>query len=115
MSPFTRLQRAEEGIGIMRTLESVTPLAQIDPSILQIFNPEEIVRSLAAINGAPLRMLRTPEQIAMLKQMQAQQQQAAALLEAAPVAAQTAKTLAEAQQIESQGQPAFVPSYAAGR
>lgn len=96
-SPLSRLARAEEGVAIMRTLEAVTPWAQMDPTVMDAFDPEAAVRALASVNGAPQKILRTPEAIAALKEGRAQQQQAAALLEAAPVASGVAKDIAALQ------------------
>lgn len=99
VSPLNRSQRAEEGVAILRTLESVVPLAQIDPSVMMIFNPEQIARELAEINGVPAKILRSKEQIDEMKNQQAEQAQAQALLQAAPIAANSAKTLAETAQV----------------
>lgn len=102
VSPLNRAQRAEEGVAIMRTLESVTPLAQIDPSVMMIFKPEEIARELSEINGVPARILRSPEEVEAMKAEQQQAMQAQQLLQAAPVMANAAKTLAETQQLAGQ-------------
>ena len=102
VSPLNRAQRAEEGVAILRTLEAVTPLAQIDPRVMMIFKPEEIARELSEINGVPAKILRSKEE---MEEMVAQEQQAAeaqALLAAAPVAANSAKTLVEAQALAGQ-------------
>ena len=108
VSPLNRSQRAEEGVAILRTLESVVPLAQIDPSIMMIFNPEMIARELAEINGVPAKILRSKEEVEGMKQQQAQQAEAQALLQAAPIAANSAKTLAETAALAGQ-QPAALP------
>jgi hypothetical protein len=84
-------------VAILRTLESVAPLAQIDPSVMMIFDPEMIARELSEINGVPAKILRTKEQVAAMKEEQAQAAQAQQLLAAAPVLASSAKNLAETQ------------------
>jgi hypothetical protein len=99
VSPLNRAQRAEEGVAILRTLEAVAPLAQIDPSVMMIFKPEEIARELSEINGVPAKILRSQEEVEQLKQAQAQEAEAQAILQAAPVAASSAKTLAETAQL----------------
>ena len=99
VSPLNRAQRADEGVAILRTLESITPLAQIDPSVMLVFDPEAIARELADINGVPAKVMRTPEQIEALKEQQAEQQQAAALLQAAPIVSKSAKEMAQAQSL----------------
>ena len=108
VSPLNRAQRAEEGVAIMRTLEAVAPLAQIDPGVMDIFRPDEIARELAEINGVPAKILRSKEEVAMIKEEQAQAAEAQQLLAAAPVAASTAKTLAETQALAG-NVPAALP------
>lgn len=104
-SPMVRAQRAEEGVGILRTLEGITPLAQIDPTVLDGIDPDETLRALADVNGVPQKVLRTREAIAAIRQGRAGQAQAAQLLEAAPVASKVASDLASIQQ--KAGQAAF--------
>lgn len=108
VSPLNRAQRAEEGVAILRTLESVTPLAQIDPSVMMIFNPEMIARELSEINGVPAKVLRSREEIEAMKMEQAQQAEAQQLLQAAPVVANSAKALAETASMAGQV-PAALP------
>lgn len=106
-SPLTRAQRAEDGVAIMRTFEALAPMAQIDPNVLMTFDPVKAARELAEINGVPPRVMRTEEEIAAMKAKQAEEAQMAQVLQAAPVAADTAKTMLEAQAMAAQGQPAI--------
>jgi hypothetical protein len=73
VSPLNLAQRADEGVAILRTLESVAPLAQIDPSVMDAFDAPAVARD------------------------RANAQQAQALLQAAPVVSSSAKDLAQAQ------------------
>ena len=98
-SPLAKAQRADEGVAIMRTLEAVTPLAQIDPAVLKVFDPIEIARELSDINGVPQKLLRSPEKIRELEEQEAAALQAQQLLQAAPVVTQSMKGLMEAQQL----------------
>jgi hypothetical protein len=108
VSPLNRAQRAEEGVAILRTLEAVTPLAQLDPSVMMIFKPDEIARELSEINGVPAKILRSKEEIETMKFEQAQQAEAQQLLQAAPVIANSAKTLTETAALAGQV-PAALP------
>jgi hypothetical protein len=108
VSPLNRSQRAEEGVAILRTLESVVPLAQLDPNVMLRFNPDMIVKELAEINGVPAKILRSDEEVQAILAQQQQQIQAQQLLEAAPIAASSAKTLAETAALAGQ-QPAALP------
>lgn len=109
VSPLNRAQRAEDGVAILRTFESVAPLAQVDPSVMMAFNLPQAARELAQINGVPAKILRSEKEIEEAKQQQQQSMGMQQLLEAAPIAAQTAKTLAETQSLASQGIPAISP------
>lgn len=113
VSPLNRAQRADEGVAILRTLESVIPLAQADPRVMMVFDPEAIARELASINGVPAKVLRSKQQV---EDMMAEQQQAAeaqALLQAAPVVSRSARDLAQAQSLAgaapSQVAPGILP------
>lgn len=99
VSPLNRAQRSEEGIAILRTLESMTPLAQVDPTVLDVFDAELVARELAEINGVPVKVMRTPDQVKAMKQQQSQAAQAQQLLAAAPVVSSSVKDLAQAQSL----------------
>lgn len=113
-SPLSRAQRAQDGVAIMQTLEAMAPMAQIDPSVMMIFDPEAVARELSDINGVPAKVLRSREEVKAMKQAAQAQQQAAALLQAAPVASGVVKDLAQAQSMAgaapSQQAPALMPA-----
>lgn len=109
VSPLNRAQRAEDGVAILRTFESIAPLAQIDPNVMLAFDSVKAARELAEINGVPAKIIRSDDEIKALQDQQAEAAQAAQLLEAAPIAADTAKTIMETQQMASQGSPAVMP------
>ena len=113
VSPLNRAQRAEEGVAIMNTLQAIAPLAQIDPKVMMVFDPQAVARELADINGVPAKVLRSPEQIQAMDDQAAQAQQAQQLLAAAPVASGVVKDLAQAQSLAganpAQQAPAIFP------
>jgi hypothetical protein len=96
-SPMRRAMRASEAIAITRTLESVIPLAQVDQSVLDSYDLNEMARELGEINGVPAKCLRDAEAIKAMKDQRATDAQAQQLLEAAPVVSQTAANLAKMQ------------------
>lgn len=105
-SPLTRAQRAEEGVGILRTFEAAATVAQFDPSAVKVLKGSDAIRELAEINGMPANLLYSKEEVAEMDAAQAQQAQLQQILAAAPVVADTANTLAQAEQIErAAGQP----------
>lgn len=109
-SPLNKAQRAEEGVAIMNTLQAITPLAQINPAVMDVFNPIEIAREIAEINGVPAKVLRTPEEMDALNAQKAQAAQAQQLLAAAPVASGVVKDLAQAQSMAAANPTTQVPA-----
>lgn len=105
VSPMTRAARSEEAVSILRTFETLAPMAQVDPSVFERFNMDEIPAIVSEVNGVPERALKDPEEVEADKEAQAAQQALGQVLEAAPVAAETAKTLAEAQAASQQPAP----------
>ena len=106
-SPLTRAMRAEEGVGILRTLEFVsqaaTQVAAADQDrarkIVQKVNYERALDRIAELNGAPADIMFTDDEVADMEAGQQQQVEAQQMLQAAPVIADTVKTLAEAQNV----------------
>lgn len=98
-SPLAQMQKAETGAAILRTWESVTPLAQTPEGAkaMRVFNIQEAVLELARSNGFPSKALRSKEEIAEEDEAAASAEQAAQMVEAAPVVSQSIKSLAEAQ------------------
>jgi hypothetical protein len=101
VSPLSRAMKAEEGVGILRTLEMVQPIAAVDPSVMDNFDTDEITRILADTNGAPQRILRSQDAIASLREQRGQQQQVQMLIDNAPQAADAALKVS---QIAASGQ-----------
>lgn len=104
-SPLNRAQRSDEGVAILRTLESLAPLAQIDPTVMMVFDPDAVARELAEINGVPVKVMRTKDQVAAMQEQQASAQQAQQLLAAAPVVSSSVKDLAQAQSLAGNAPP----------
>jgi hypothetical protein len=101
-SPLTRMQQSEEVGGIMRTLESVLPLMQLDPQIADNFDFDSMTRILARSNGAPVAIMKSLEMVEGIRAQRAEQQDAqnqAAMLEPASNAA---KNVAQAQKFRSE-------------
>jgi len=96
-SPLNQAQRAGEGLAIQRTLESVTPLAQTKPEVLDRFNFDKITKELADINGLKAELMFSDDEMAEMNAQKAQSAEAEQLLNAAPVVANSAKAFAETQ------------------
>ncbi|KAG1061271.1 hypothetical protein G6F40_018023 [Rhizopus arrhizus] len=88
--------RAEEGANVLRWAEASSPFIQAAPNAARAMNAEAIVRGLGDVFSVPQKYMRTEEEVAEQDAAAMQHQQAAQLLEAAPVAAGAAKDLTAA-------------------
>lgn len=105
-SPLALAQRADEGVGIMRSIEMMGPLAQFDNGrSMRRINTDKTMQRVWEINGAPADLLHTDEELAAKDEQEAQAVQAQQMLEAAPIAAQAAKTMSEANAISNKAGP----------
>ena len=98
-SPMSRMQRAEELVGVQRTMELLAPFAQIDPTVLDIFDRDELARLTAEVSGVPTPVLRSPETLRQIRAERAAQEQQAQMLQAAQPIAGAMKDAAQAQSL----------------
>jgi len=112
-SPLDRLRRSAEGIGIQRTLQTVIPLAQIDPTIVDNFDLDEVAHSITEIEGAPHKILKTTDERDAARQAKQQMQQLQAGLEMAKTGGDAAKNIVpavgQAAAIVGNGQAGALP------
>lgn len=97
-SPITRAMKAEENVGLFRTIEGLGPISKINPNVMRRFNWDEIASGMAANNGLPAKWVYSDEEMAEMQEREAAQQQLQEILAAAPVAAQAAEAAANVQQ-----------------
>lgn len=97
-SPLNQLAKSDDAVAVVRTLEAVTPMAQIDPSVLDGFRIPQMARVIGTANGIPASCLATDDEMAAKDASRAEAAQAQALMQAAPIAGKTALDLAKAQQ-----------------
>lgn len=90
-NPLTRIQRAGAAVGILRTMEGLLPLVEVNPAILDVFDQDEVARTLADANGMPTKLSRDPKAVEQIRAERAQQQAAMQAVEAAPQLASAAK------------------------
>ena len=90
------MQRAEELVGVQRSMEILTPFAQLDPTIYDVFNTERLARLTAEVSGVPVEALNSPDEVAAIRANRAQQEQAAAMVGAAQPLAGALKDVAQA-------------------
>lgn len=98
-SPLSKAQRAEEVSGIIRTMETISPFAQIDPAVMDIFNVDEIARITAEVNGVPFSAMKSEQVIEEERAARAEQQQQQQAVQAAEPVAGAVKDMAEVQEL----------------
>lgn len=114
VSPLARAQLAGEAQAVVRLYQSVLPLAQADPSIMDNIDNDVGVAVLARGYAVPAKLLRGPEKVAALRQSRQQKEQMAQGLAMAHVAAGAAKDGAQAGKSVSQARLASAQAEAAG-
>lgn len=98
-SELARSQKLGDAQAIVQTMGIVGQAAQMDPSVLNVFDTNKMVRKIAEINGVPADCIRSVEEVAAIQQQQAQQQAMQQAMNNAPQVASAAKDAAQAQQI----------------
>lgn len=101
-SPMSRMQRAEELVGVQRTMELLAPFAQIDPTVLDIFDRDALARLTAEVSGVPTPVLRTPDQLEQLRRQRQEQEAQAQQLAAVQPLAGAMKDVAQANALLTQ-------------
>lgn len=100
-SPAARLMEAEEAEGIVRTFEFASGAANAFPEILDNLDPDEALRRLGEIFGAPISVFADNETVNTIRQVKQQQLEQQQQLEAAKQGGQAAKDISQAQ-VQSQ-------------
>jgi len=93
-SPLSRVQKAEEASGLLRTLESTLNYVNVtgDRAPLDHFNFDVITPALADINAVPVKWMNGKETITKKRQQRQKAQQEQQAIDAAPSMASIAKT-----------------------
>ncbi len=94
-SPMSRLQKAEEAAGTMRTIQWASEIAGVtqDPSVMDVFDFDVIIPDLAEANAMPVRHMASPEKIAAKRDSRAQAAQAQQASDVLPAVAGMAKAM----------------------
>lgn len=96
-SPLTAARKAIQVAGFSRSLEVITPLASVQPEILDNFDGDAIVRDLPEAFNMPDKWLRPQQAVEDLRQQRSDQQAAQAGVAAAAPVAGAIKDIASAQ------------------
>lgn len=97
VSPAKRMMQAEEVQGIMTTWEFAGNLAGAAPDIIDHLDPDETIKRLAELTGAPSEIIRDLQSVKAIRSARQQMQQQMAMLEAERSASESARNYAQAE------------------
>jgi hypothetical protein len=95
-APLNRLQKAEKGVAISRTLEALAPVAQVNPKVYDRFNMSNIAKTMGEVNGVPADCMYTDDEMKEIEGQNNERQELGDVLEAAPIAGKVALDLSKA-------------------
>ncbi len=98
-SPLARAMRAQDGVAIARTLESMPTAIGIDPNAAYVLDVSESLRELAEINGVPAKLMRDKEAIAAILEQQQADEAVRDVVAAAPDVSKAALNAAQAESL----------------
>lgn len=99
-NPLSRMQLADQALGVERTIQSMLPISEIAPEIMDRVDWNEYSDIMRESNGAPAKLFKSDEEMEALNEAKAQQEQLAAIVEAAPSVAGAVKDIATAQALQ---------------
>lgn len=102
-SPLARAQKSGQLMTVTRLFESMVPLFQAKPDLLDNMNTDETFRYFHHLLDAPPQILNDKDSVEQQRQQRAEQQQAMMEAEQAQQESQSMKNVAEAQRAKQQG------------
>jgi len=100
VSPMSRAQRAGEAVAVLRSMELAAGMAGIDPGIVDNLDGDQAFRIAAEANGLPASALRTPEQVAAVREQRQAMQALAAGAQLAPGLAKATRDISAAASVQ---------------
>jgi hypothetical protein len=96
-SPASRAQTGVKAMTMGRFVQELIPLAQIDPTVMDVVNFDMYTKELAIARGVTRTILRTDADVTAMREQRAQEKQMEAVATMAEPATKAVKNLAEAQ------------------
>lgn len=96
-APLNRMQKAEELVGVQRSIEILTPLAQIRPDVFDAIDFDKFTQKVLEVNGVPAEVMRSMEEIQGMRQQTQQMQQMQQMAATAEPVSSAVKNLAQAE------------------
>lgn len=102
-NPMLKGQRMDSVNSAVNMMGFLSQFAQIDPSIVNTVNADKLFRYIQENMNVPAHVLNTPDEVQAQNEADAQQQQLAAMVNAAPQVGKAMKDMATAEQITNGG------------
>ena len=103
-SPIARAQKSNQMFTVSRLFESLAPLFQVKPELLDNMNTDETFRYFHHLLDAPPQIMNEKEEVAQVRQERQEQQQAQMEAEQAKQESEAARNVAEAGKANREGQ-----------
>lgn len=100
-NPLARMQRSEDALAAEKTLQSLLPLAQFDPSVVDRIDLKEYGNIVREANGAPQRLFKAEDVLQAEQEAKAQSAQLQQIVDSAPQVAGAIKDISQAQSFET--------------
>ena len=103
-SPIARAQKSNQMFTVSRLFESLAPLFQVKPELLDNMNTDETFRYFHHLLDAPPQIMNEKEEVEQVRQERQEQQQAQMEAEQAKQESEAARNVAEAGKANREGQ-----------
>lgn len=99
-SPLAKLQQSADSDALTRTINTMIPFIQSDPTIMDAIDSDKTMQHIAEINGLPASLMRTADEIAQIRQNRQMQQQAGQTAEALKMASEANLNFSKSASLE---------------
>jgi len=96
-NPLSLMQKSNEALGAEKTIQSLLPISQIDPTILDNVDWAKYAEILRKANGAPVGLFKSPDVIEAEQAQKKEMSDMQGLAQMAPQMAGAVKDIAQAQ------------------
>jgi hypothetical protein len=96
MGPAARAQQGQKANAISRVFQDMVPFAQVNPDVMDVFDFDKVAEEICRARGTPRGILRSPKDIAALREQKQKMQAASQAAQIAEPASNAIKNLASA-------------------
>lgn len=96
VSPAAKAQEALKGTAMTRYLQELLPLAQVDPSVLDVIDLDKYAQEMSIVQNVSRTIIRPPEEVEQIRADRAKMEQAQQMAEIAKPASEAIKNISQA-------------------